>query len=54
MHTMVVHLTFSQYYYKAKGCKKDEIVLEASHLTKAGEFEDVSFQLYALNNVIIG
>lgn len=21
MHTMVVHLTFSQYYYKAKGIK---------------------------------
>lgn len=46
MVAMMVGREMKQYYYKAKGCKKDEIVLEASHLTKAGEFEDVSFQLY--------
>lgn len=26
MHTMVAHLTFSQYYYKAKGIKSQSLM----------------------------
>ncbi|MEJ8735456.1 sugar ABC transporter ATP-binding protein [Mediterraneibacter sp. ICN-202921] len=46
MVTMMVGREMKQYYYKPKGYKNKEVVLQVSHLTRKGEFEDVSFQLY--------
>lgn len=46
MVTMMVGREMKQYYYKAKRPEKKEPVLEVSHLTKKGEFYDISFQLY--------
>ncbi|MBU3874432.1 sugar ABC transporter ATP-binding protein [Faecalicatena sp. AGMB00832] len=46
MVAMMVGREMKQYYYKAHCSDENEVVLDVSHLTKKGEFEDVSFQLY--------
>lgn len=46
MVSMMVGREMKQYYYKAHCLDMSEVVLEVSHLTKKGQFEDISFQLY--------
>lgn len=46
MVAMMVGREMKQYYYKAHCADRNEVVLEVSHLTKKGEFEDISFELY--------
>ncbi|OYP51721.1 D-xylose ABC transporter ATP-binding protein, partial [Lachnotalea glycerini] len=45
MIALMVGRKMTQFYYKAENAIQNEVVLEVKNYTKAGQFEDVSFQL---------